>query len=80
MHLPSPHTCYMLGPSNSFRFYHPNNNKRYPQKKKMFFKYTCRGNESKVSSRHFYPSTPDYLLSHNIQTCVRPGTHYPHVT
>jgi hypothetical protein len=39
-------------------------------KRKIFVNYACRGNASKDSSRHSYPSTPDYLLSRNIQTCV----------
>jgi hypothetical protein len=39
-------------------------------KRTIFVKYACRGNESKDSSRHSYPSTPDFLLSHNVQTCV----------
>ena len=30
-----------------------------------FVKYACRGIESKDSYRHSYPSTRDYLLSHN---------------
>ena len=38
-------------------------------KRKILVKYACRGNESK-DFLHSYPSTPDYLLSHNIETCV----------